>query len=150
MFRALLITTALSISAPAIAQDHTSHGSAYKGEHAGHDHKVDDHAGHDMSMREDALKLANQPELAAAVTAGGEPIVAKVLGAVCDFCAKAMNKTFGKRDDVAAVYVDLDAKTLNLVMKPGETMTDKALRKAVKKSGYKVDKIARGAELTSS
>lgn len=144
MFRTFLISAALAISAPAFAQDHTDHGSAYKGEHAGHDHKVDDHAGHDMSMTEGALKLADQPDLTVAVAAGGEPIVAKVLGAVCDFCAKAMNKTFGKRDDVAAVYVDLDAKTLNLVMKSGATLSDKDLRKLVKKSGYKVDSIMRG------
>lgn len=97
-----------------------------------------------MGEMESGLKLANAPHLTAALAAGGEPVVAKVLGAVCDFCAKAMNKTFGKRDDVAAVYVDLDTKTLNLVLKPGATMTDKALRKAVKKSGYKVDTIARG------
>ena len=147
MFRALLITGLLAVSTPALAQmnpDAPKHGSALMGDHAGHDHKADPHAGHDMGEMDSALMLADQPELAAALAAGGEPIVAKVLGAVCDFCAKAMNKTFGKRDDVAAVYVDLDSKTLNLVMKPGATMTDKALRKTVKKSGYKVDSIARG------
>ncbi|WP_427449821.1 heavy-metal-associated domain-containing protein [Litorimonas sp. WD9-15] len=149
MFRIILITAALAISTPAFAQDHSGHGSDYKGDHAGHDHKVEDHSGHDMSMTEGSLRLADQAELTAAIAAGGEPIVAKVLGAVCDFCAKAMNKTFGKRDDVAAVYVDLDAKTLNLVLKPGATMTDEALRKAVKKSGYKVDSIARGAATIS-
>lgn len=153
MFRALLITGLLAVSTPALAQmnpDAPKHGSAHMGDHAGHDHKADPHAkpdmngSHDMGEMETGLKLAVQPELAAALAAGGEPVVAKVLGAVCDFCAKAMNKTFGKREDVAAVYVDLDAKTLNLVMKPGATMSDKALRKAVKKSGYKVDTIARG------
>ena len=147
MFRALFISGLLACSTPALAQmnpDADKHGSAHMGDHADHDHKTDPHAGHAMGKMDSALILANQPELAAALAAGGEPIVAKVLGAVCDFCAKAMNKTFGKRDDVAAVYVDLDAKTLNLVMKPGATMTDKALRKAVKKSGYKVDTIARG------
>lgn len=145
MFRALLITGLLAFSSPAIAQmnhGENGHGSAYKGEHSDHDHAEDSHAGHEMGG---ALILANQADLTAAVAAGGEPIVAKVLGAVCDFCAKAMNKTFGKRDDVAAVYVDLDAKTLNLVLKPGATMTDDDLRKAVKRSGYKVDTIARGS-----
>ncbi|MEP4053267.1 MAG: heavy metal-associated domain-containing protein [Litorimonas sp.] len=148
MFRVLVITSLLAFSTPTLAQINPNapkHGSAHKGDHAGHDHKEDPHAGHDMGEMDSALMLADQPELAAALAAGGEPIVAKVLGAVCDFCAKAMNKTFGKRDDVAAVYVDLDAKTLNLVLAPGATMTDKTLRKAVKKSGYKVDTIARGA-----
>lgn len=157
MLRTLLITGLLTISTPAAfaqvnggGEEHGSaynpgHGSAYTGDHAGHDHAKDPHAGHDMGEKEGKLMLADQPELAAALAAGGEPVVAKVLGAVCDFCAKAMNKTFGKRDDVAAVYVDLDAKTLNLVLVPGATMTDRVLKKAVKKSGYKVDSIARGA-----
>ena len=51
---------------------------------------------------------------------------------------------------VAAVYVDLDAKTLNLVLRPGAEMSDETLRKAVKKSGYKVDSIARGAAVVGS
>ena len=148
MLRTFLITGLLAVSTPALAQmnpDAPKHGSAHMSDHAGHDHKKDPHVGHDMNEINGTLMLADQPELAAALAAGGDPIVAKVLGAVCDFCAKAMNKTFGKRDDVAAVYVDLDAKTLNLVLVPGATMTDKALKKAVKKSGYKVDSIARGA-----
>lgn len=148
MFRALLITSLLALSTPVLAQMNPNaekHGSAHMGDHAGHDNAADPHAEHDMSEMDAGLKLADQPELAAALISGGEPVVAKVLGVVCDFCAKAMNKNFGKRDDVAAVYVDLDAKTLNLVLKPGATMTDKALRKAVKKSGYKVDTIARGS-----
>jgi len=138
----------MALATPAMAQinpDAERHGSAHMGDHAGHDHAADPHAGHDMREVDAELKLADQPELAAALAAGGEPVVAKVLGAVCDFCAKAMNKTFGKRKDVAAVYVDLDAKTLNLVLKPGAEMSDKTLRKAVKKSGYKVDTVARGS-----
>ena len=46
------------------------------------------------------------------------------------------------------VYVDLDAKTLNLVMIPGASMDDETLRKLVKKAGYKVDIIARGEIVT--
>ena len=101
-----------------------------------------------MRLNGASLQLADTLELTQALAQGGEPIVAKVLGAVCDFCAKAMNKTFGKRDDVAAVYVDLDAKTLNLVMAPGASMDDESLRKLVKKAGYKVDAIARGDVVT--
>ena len=165
MKTALLTLAALAFAAPAFAQvdhsemDHSKmghgdmdhaqmdHGQMDHGDHAGHDRAEDAHAGH--AMPSGAVLLSRTPKIDAALAAGGEPIVANVLGAVCDFCAKAMNKTFGKRDDVAAVHVDLDAKTLNLVMVPGSTMTDEALRKLVKKSGYKVDTIARGAELAS-
>lgn len=147
MHRILAIALCLTLATPAYAQmthgdDHANH------DHADHDHSTDaheDHDGHDMGGQSMELMLADQPELQAALDAGGEPIVASVLGAVCDFCATAMNKTFGKRDDVAAVYVDLDAKTLNLVLREGAAMDDETLRDVVKKSGYMVDSIARGA-----
>lgn len=147
MFRTLFVTTLFAFSTPAFAQvnpETMDHSMDHGDDHAGHDHAADPHEGNDMMATDGVLTLANQPELMAALAAGGEPIVAKVLGAVCDFCAKAMNKTFGKRDDVAAVYVDLDSKTLNLVLKPGAEMTDETVREVVKKSGYKVDVIARG------
>ena len=169
----LTLAAALALAGPASAQ--MNHGDM---DHAGMDHAGMDHAGMDHSGMEhsgmehsgmdhgadhshsetgmamdrqgDALLLADQPELAAALANGGEPVVAKVLGAVCDFCATAMNKTLGKRNEVAAVYVDLDAKTLNLVLEPGATMDDATIREAVRKSGYKVDSIARGAAVVGS
>lgn len=145
---ALLSLASFALASPANAQ--MSHGSDYKGQHHGtHDHSAHEPADHIMP-ESPKLRMSDQPKLHAAIAAGGEPIVAKVLGVVCEFCSTAMNKTFGKRDDVAAVYVDLDESTLNLVLKPGETITDKALRKAVKKSGYKVDKIEREPDLTHS
>ena len=56
--------------------------------------------------------LTRTDAIEAALSEGGEPIVADVLGVVCDFCALAMNKIFGKRGEVAALYVDLDTKAL--------------------------------------
>ena len=138
MFKVLFTAGLLAVASPAFAQDSHNSATTYKDKHnSGTTYQ-------DASEADVSLQLANTPELAQALAQGGEPIVAKVLGAVCDFCAKAMNKTFGKRDDVAAVYVDLDAKTLNLVMVPGASMDDAALSKLVKKAGYKVDVIARG------
>ncbi len=156
MIRTLLTISLFALAAPAFAQDNTAHNSSTSygsgshfgdqgADHAGHDHKADDHASHTMVSD---LALTRTPEIDAALAAGGEPVVVKVLGAVCDFCATAMNKTFGRRDDVSAVHVDLDAKTLNLVLIPGAEMDDKRLRKLVKKSGYKADDIARGAALS--
>ena len=167
-----LVAAALALAAPASAQmnhsdmdhsdmdhaqmdhaqmDHgqTDHGTMDHGAGHAHDHATD--AASEMAAPSDTapsgLALAATPELTAALAAGGEPVVAKVLGAVCDFCATAMNKTFGRRDEVAAVHVDLDAKTLNLVLRPGATLDDETLRETVRKAGYKVDRIARGAAL---
>ena len=142
MLKFIITAGLISFAVPAFAQDKHHSGTTYQEHHSGTTYQ-------DASEQTASLQLANTPELTAALAQGGEPIVAKVLGAVCDFCAKAMNKTFGKRDDVAAVYVDLDAKTLNLVMSPGAAMDDKTLRKLVKKAGYKVDSIARGDVLSN-
>lgn len=111
--------------------------------HDGHNHEQ-----HDMDMGSTATTaaLSRTAEIDAALANGGEPVVVDVLGVVCDFCAKAMNKTFGKRSEVAAVYVDLDTKTLNLVMNVGESLSDAQIDKLVEKAGYKLAAIRRGAD----
>ena len=81
-----------------------------------------------------------------ALTNGGEPVVVDVLGVVCDFCATAMNKIFGKRDEVAALYVDLDKKTLSLVINEGASLSDKQIEKLAKKAGYRIAAIRRDSE----
>ena len=136
MLRSLLIIAMMTIAPIAVAQDQSAHGSDYKATTIDHE--------------TDALYLSDQPELIAAYEAGGDVIVAKVLGVVCDFCAQAMKKTFGRREDFAAVYVDLDAKTLNLVLNPGYEISDDQLAKAVKKSGYKIKNVQRGAALVQN
>ena len=93
------------------------------------------------------VALTRTPEIESALIAGGEPVVVEVLGVVCDFCAKAMNKTFGKRDDVSAVYVDLDTKTLNLVLTPGAQTPDAEIERLVVRAGYKTKAIHRGEGL---
>lgn len=64
-------------------------------------------------------------------------------GLVCDFCSIALNKTFKKNDAVAATYVDLDTKTISIVLKDGAVMDDDTVTKLVKKAGYNVASIER-------
>lgn len=120
-------------------------------DHGDHDRKDHDHKDHDMEAEKagsgDTVILSRTAEIDAALAAGGEPAVAQVLGVVCDFCAKAMNKTFGKREEVAATYVDLDAKTLNLVFRPGQSLDDETIGELVKKAGYRIAAIHRGDAL---
>lgn len=66
-------------------------------------------------------------------------------GLVCDFCSIALNKTFKKDASVAATYVDLDTKTLSVVLKDGAAMDDDTVTKLVKKAGYNVVSIDRKA-----
>ena len=88
------------------------HGDSH--EHESHDHEAMSHDHGDTGMKAAAITHTN--EISAALANGGAPVVVDVLGVVCDFCATAMNKVFSKRDEVAAIYVDLDKKTLNLVI----------------------------------
>ncbi len=64
-------------------------------------------------------------------------------GLVCDFCSIALNKTFKKDKAVAATYVDLDTKTLSIVLNAGKGLTDAQIEKLVKKAGYNVTEITR-------
>lgn len=64
-------------------------------------------------------------------------------GLVCDFCSIALNKTFKKDKAVAATYVDLDTKTLSIVLNADKDLTDSQIEKLVKKAGYNVTNITR-------
>ena len=66
-------------------------------------------------------------------------------GLVCDFCSIALNKTFKKHEAVKATFVDLDTKSLSIVLKDGASLTDPEVTKLVKKAGYSVTDIARKA-----
>ena len=93
-----------------------------------------------------AATITHTNEISAALANGGEPVVVDVLGVVCDFCATAMNKVFSKRDEVAAIYVDLDKKTLNLVINDGSDLSDKQIEKLAKQAGYRIAAIRRDNE----
>ena len=70
--------------------------------------------------------------------------MADVLGVVCDFCALAMNKIFSKREEVAAIYVDLDTKALSLVLVPSTSLSDDIIADLAVQAGYRVADIRRG------
>ena len=78
--------------------DH-GHEHAHQHEDAGH-HGHGEHEGHDHDAMSMAATITQTDDVAAALAAGGAPVVVDVLGVVCDFCATAMNKIFGKRDEV--------------------------------------------------
>ncbi len=64
-------------------------------------------------------------------------------GLVCDFCSIALNKTFKKRAEVLATYVDLDTKILSLDLKDGADISNDDIMKLVEKAGYNTVSIAR-------
>lgn len=68
--------------------------------------------------------------------ANAETVVVQVNGMVCDFCARAVEKVFSKRDEVNDVDVDLDASTITVKTSGCIKLDDETIEKLVKKSGY--------------
>ncbi len=128
MFRTMTLALSLAIAVPAIAMDKDHHSS-----HHGENHQH----GHDGA----AANTDRSDEIRQALAAGGSLVEVSVLGMVCDFCATALNKTMGRREEVAAVNVDLDTKRMDVVLKQGETMDNETLTKLVESAGYKVKTI---------
>ena len=153
----LLLAAALSTSA--FADDDKNemkhhYGGQMKHADMNHDHGAEhDHgANHEHGSRDhgamamNAATITHTDEISAALANGGAPVVVDVLGVVCDFCATAMNKIFSKRDEVAAIYVDLDKKTLSLVITDGSDLSDKQIEKLAKQAGYRIAAIRRDSE----
>ena len=129
----------------------------HSGEHD-HDAGHEQHSGHDHSEMAEAevngdsapVPLSVTPEIEAALADGGSPVVAEVLGVVCDFCATAMNKIFGAREEVAAVYVDLDTKALNLVLKAGSDLDNATIESLAVQAGYRIAAVHRDPKMQGS
>lgn len=83
------------------------------------------------------------PSPAAVSAAAGEQVTAYVNGLVCDFCAQAILKTFGREDAVSEVDVDLSEGEVRLRMKAGATMTDSEITNLIRRSGYALTSIDR-------
>lgn len=68
----------------------------------------------------------------------------KVSGLVCDFCARATEKVFSRREEVSGIRVDLDSGSVSIALKPGQTLDDATITKLITDSGYNVTDIGRG------
>ncbi len=86
-----------------------------------------------------------QTETAAETSASQTMLTAKVNGMVCDFCARAVTKVFGKEDAVENVHVDLDKGEIHVTLKSGAELGDAKVETLVKKSGYDLVSIEREA-----
>ena len=67
----------------------------------------------------------------------------EVNGMVCDFCARALEKVFSKKQEVATIDVDLDNGKIAINFNDGENLEDSTIQKLVTNSGYDVVKINR-------
>ncbi|MEM7327182.1 MAG: heavy-metal-associated domain-containing protein [Pseudomonadota bacterium] len=91
------------------------------------------------------LALAENERSAEATSSAQTLVTAKVNGMVCDFCARAVTKVFGKEAAVENVHVDLDNGEIHVTLKSGTDLSDERVATLVKKSGYDLVSIARDA-----
>ena len=66
-----------------------------------------------------------------------------VKGLVCDFCARSVEKTFGKLDSVEAIKINLEAGVINLDLKENQELSDEKIKKLIKANGYSLEFIER-------
>jgi copper chaperone CopZ len=66
-----------------------------------------------------------------------------VNGLVCDFCARALEKVFGKEAAVKAIDVNLDTKIITVNFNEGQTLSDEKITVLVTDAGYNVEGIHR-------
>jgi copper chaperone CopZ len=66
-----------------------------------------------------------------------------VNGLVCDFCARALEKVFMKRSDIAGIDVSLDDSRILVSLKDNADIDDDTLRKLVTDAGYNVSSMTR-------
>lgn len=67
-----------------------------------------------------------------------------VNGLVCDFCARALEKVFSKREEVDHIRVNLTEGKVTVAMKPGVSMDDETVKELITNSGYDVSNISKG------
>lgn len=71
-------------------------------------------------------------------------VAVEVNGLVCDFCARAIEKVFRKKEEVANIGVNLDAGKISITMNDNQSIDDETLTQLITDSGYDVVKINRG------
>lgn len=81
------------------------------------------------------VTILSMPALAAHP---GGTIYADVNGLVCDFCARALEKVFGKQDAVESIIVDLDSKVITIHFNEGQSLSDDKITDLITDSGYNV------------
>ena len=72
-----------------------------------------------------------------------QDVKVNVNGLVCDFCARALEKVFGAREEVHGISVDLDNHLVAIDLNDGANIDDEEITKLITDSGYNVVEITR-------
>ncbi len=71
----------------------------------------------------------------------GGSAYASVNGLVCDFCARALEKTFSKKEEVNSIKVDLDEKIVTINFNSDQQLDETTITQLITDAGYSVEKI---------
>ena len=71
----------------------------------------------------------------------GGSAYASVNGLVCDFCARALEKTFSKKEEVNSINVDLDEKIVTINFNSDQQLDETTITQLITDAGYNVEKI---------
>ena len=66
-----------------------------------------------------------------------------VNGLVCDFCARALEKVFGKEEAVKGIDVNLDTKMITINFNKGQSLDNETITNLITDAGYNVEGIHR-------
>ena len=73
----------------------------------------------------------------------GEVVHVSVNGLVCDFCARALEKVFGRQEAVSDIDVNLDNKMITINFNERQMLDDETITQLITDSGYNVEEIHR-------
>lgn len=76
----------------------------------------------------------------------GGTVYADVNGLICDFCARALEKVFGREEAVDSIKVDMDSKVVTIHFNEGQTLGDDRIEELITDSGYDVRDIRHDQE----
>ena len=71
-------------------------------------------------------------------------IYAYVNGLVCEFCARALEKTIGNQEEVKSINVDLKQKVVIVNLFDGKSLEEEKLISLINDAGYDVTEISYG------
>lgn len=104
----------------------------------GHSHEGHDHQNHAQTSASGSADLLPTQKIG-----DSQRVHVKVKGLVCDYCARAMEKVFKKRPEVAHIFISLTTKVITLDLHKDRSLDDETIKKLVLDSGYNVEKIER-------
>lgn len=77
----------------------------------------------------------------AAETTPARTVVVEIDGLACPFCVYGLERQFNRLEGVERAKVDLGEGKAQLTLKPEATVTETAIREAVRKAGFKASEI---------